>query len=87
MCVLLLCIGPYTCLGSYWCESCIGHRPVRFVCWDKRARVFSPVGLNPMSHIVGSVCLDQLSPIKPCNWFCGSGIAGVTSQDFNRIMC
>ena len=47
------------------------------------ARVFSPVRLNPMSHIVSPVCLDQLSPITLCNRFCESGIAGVTSRDFN----
>ena len=52
-----------------------------------RARMFSPVRLNPMSHIASPVCLDQLRPITLCNWFCGSGIAGVTSQDFNNPYC
>ena len=46
-------------------------------------RVFSPVGLSPMSHIVGPVCFDQLSPITLCKRFCGSGTIGVTSRDFN----
>ena len=33
--------------------------------------------------LIGSpVCLNQ-SPITMCNWCCGSGIAGVTGQDFN----
>ena len=50
------------------------------------ARVFSPVRLDPMSHIVPSpVCLDQLSPITLCYRFCGSGIAGVTSQVFDTL--
>ena len=48
------------------------------------ARVFSPFRLNPMGHIVSPECLDQLSPITLWNRFCGSGIAGVTSQDFNK---
>ena len=48
-----------------------------------RVRGFSPSRLNPMSHIVIPVCLDQLSPITLCNRLCGSGIAGATSQDFN----
>ena len=47
------------------------------------ARGFSPVRLNPMSHIVSPMCLDQLSPITSCNWFCESRFVGVTSQDFN----
>ena len=51
-----------------------------------RACVQSPVRLDPMSHIVGLVCLDQLSRITSCNRFCGSRIAGVTSQDFNTMI-
>ena len=84
LCVWLLCIRPYICSGSYcWGDSCIGHKPARLVCWDMRARVFSPVILNPMSHIVSPMCLDQLSSITLCNQFYESRIAGVTSQDFN----
>ena len=84
LCVLLLCIGPYMCSDSYWsCDSCIGHRPARFVCWDMRVRIISPVRLNPMGHVVSPVCLDQLSPFTLCNYFCGSGIAGITRQDIN----
>ena len=49
------------------------------------ARAFSLVRLNPMSHIVSPVCLDQLSPINLCDRFCGSGIDGVTSQAFNIV--
>ena len=49
-------------------------------------RVFSSVRLNPMSHIVSPECLDQLSLITLCNRFCESGIAGVTSQDFNSLV-
>ena len=37
-------------------------------------RVFSPVKLNPMSHIVSPVCLDELSPITSCNPFVGPGL-------------
>ena len=43
------------------------------------ARVFCPFRLNPMSHIVSPMCLDQLTPITSCNRFCESGFAGVTS--------
>ena len=45
-------------------------------------RLFSPVRLTPMSHIVSPMCLDQLSPITLCNRFYWSGITEVTSQDF-----
>ena len=51
-----------------------------------RARAFCPFRLNPMSHIVSSMCLDQLSPITSCNRFCESRFAGITSQDFNNII-
>ena len=55
-------------------------------CACVRACGFSPVRLNPMSHAVSPMCLDQLSPITSCNRFCESRFVGVTSQDFSMTM-
>ena len=57
------------------------------LCARVRACGLSPVRLNPMSHIVSPICLDQLSPITSCNRFCESRFVGVTSQDFNNLSC
>ena len=54
------------------------------MCLCARVRGFSLVRLNPMSHIVSPMCLDQLSPITLCDRFCESRFVEVACQDFNK---
>ena len=83
MCVCCCCVSDRICIWALIGMNLALVIGLRVLSVETSARVFSPVGLNPMSHNAGLMCLGQLSPITSCDQFCGSRIARVTSQDFN----